>query len=81
MAVLYDGFLQLAAYEGLITAQNLADALNTDQTTLTAESFKRKSPAQRQELLYWLARTLNIQPVSQIQELLNYSDWKSADPD
>ncbi len=81
MAVLYDGFLQLAAYEGLITAQNLADAFNTDQTTLTAESFKRKSPAQRQELLYWLARTLNIQPVSQTRELLNYSDWKSADPD
>jgi len=81
MEVLYDGFLQLAANEGLITAQNLTDAFNADQTTLTAGSFKRNSPAQRQEMLYWLARTLNIQPASPNQELLNYSDWRSADPD
>ncbi len=81
MEVLYDGFLQLAASEGLITAQNLSDAFNADQKTLTADSFKRNSPAQRQEMLYWLAKTLNIQPASQNQELLNYSDWRSADPD
>lgn len=81
MAVLYDGFLQLAANDGLITAQNLADALKTDQSSLTTGSFKRKSPAERQEILYWLAKTLNIQPASPNQELLNYSDWRSADPD
>lgn len=81
MEVLYDGFLQLAANEGLITAQNLSDAFNYDQTSLTAESFKRKGPAQRQEMLYWLAKTLGIQPASPNRELLNYSDWRSIDPD
>jgi hypothetical protein len=81
LAVLYDGFLQLAANDGLITAQNLADAFNTDQTTLTADSFHRNASAQRQEMAYWLARTLAINPVGQQQELLNYSDWRSVDPD
>lgn len=81
LSVLYDGFLQLAANEGLITAQNLADALNADQTALTAESFRRAAPAQRQEMAYWLAKTLNIQPAGQQQETLNYTDWRSTDPD
>jgi hypothetical protein len=81
LSVLYDGFLQLAANEGLITAQNLADAVNADQTALTAESFRRTAPAQRQEIAYWLAKTLNIQPVGQQQETLNYTDWRSTDPD
>lgn len=81
LSVLYDGFLQLAANEGLITAQNLTDALNTDQTTLTTESFRRTAPAQRQEMAFWLAKTLNIQPVGQQQETLNYTDWRSTDPE
>lgn len=79
--VLYDGFLQLAMNDGLISARDLADALNTDQATLTDENFMRKSSAQRQEIAYWLARVLNIQPVSQQQELLNYTDWRNIDPD
>ena len=81
LEVLYDGFLQLAANEGLISIRNLADALNADQTTLEAGSFNRKSPAQRQEMIYWLARTLNIQPEGIQQEVLNYTDWRSTDPD
>lgn len=79
--VLYDGFLQLAANEGLITAQNYADAMNTDQTSLDAGSFQRKGSAQRQEMAVWLARALGIQPAGQQQELLNYADWRSTDPD
>ena len=81
LAVWYDGVLQLAANEGLISARDLADAFNADQTTLTTDSFKRKGSAQRQEIAFWLARTLNIQPVGQQQELLNYTDWRSTDPD
>ncbi len=81
LAVLYDGFLQLAANEGLISARDLADSLNADQTTLTTDSFKRSEPARRQEMAYWLARVMDIQPVAQQQELLNYSDWRSTDPD
>ncbi len=79
--VLYDGFLQLAANEGLISARNFADALNTDQTSLSDGSFRRKSSAQRQEMIYWLAQTLSIQPEATQQEVLNYSDWRNIDPD
>lgn len=81
LEVLYDGFLQLAANEGLISARNLADALNADQASLAEGSFNRKSAAQRQEMIYWLARTLNIQPEATQQEVLNYSDWRSTDPE
>ena len=81
LEVLYDGFLQLAANEGLISARNLSDALNADQTTLPEDSFNRKSAAQRQEMIYWLARTLGIQPEATQQEVLNYSDWRRTDPD
>lgn len=81
LEVMYDGFLQLAANEGIITARNLTDAFNTDQSALTADSFRRKSPAQRQEMAYWLAKTLNIAPIPQQRELMNYSDWRSVDPD
>lgn len=81
LAVLYDGFIQLAANEGLITAQNYADAMNADQSSLDAGSFQRKGAAQRQEMAVWLAKALGIQPAVQQQELLNYADWRSTDPD
>lgn len=81
LEVLYDGFLQLAANEGLISARNLADALSADQTALSEGSFSRKSPAQRQEMIFWLARALGIQPEPTQQVVLNYSDWRSTDPD
>ncbi|MGE5613481.1 MAG: S-layer homology domain-containing protein [Bacillota bacterium] len=78
--VLFDGFLSLAANDGLITARDLADAYNPDQEGLTEENFRRKSAAQRQEFAYWLALALNLQPAGQQQELLNYTDWRSIDP-
>jgi len=79
--VWYDGYLQLAANEGLISAQDLADAFSVDQGSLSEDRFRRKSSAQRQEFAYWLARTLNIEPASRHHELPNYSDWKSIDPE
>lgn len=81
LAVWYDGYLQMAAYDGLISVQNLADALNADQESLAEDSFRRKSAAQRQEIAYWLAMALEIQPASQQQELLNYVDWRNVDPE
>lgn len=81
LAVMYDGFMQLAANEGLITAADLADAFSSDQGQLTNDSFRRKSPAQRQEMAYWLARVLNMEPVREHIELLNYTDWRTIDPD
>lgn len=81
LEVLYDGFLQLAANEGLITANDLTDAFSADQSSLTNDSFRRKSPAQRQEMIFWLSKTLNISPATQQQEVFNYRDWRSVDPD
>ncbi|MCR4435318.1 MAG: S-layer homology domain-containing protein [Clostridiales bacterium] len=76
-----DGYLQLAANEGLITSQDLADAFAVDQTTLTAASFHRGAPAQRQELAYWLAKAMKLQPVYSQQKIFNsYSDWQNTDP-
>lgn len=81
LEVLHDGFLQLAANEGLITAADLNDAFAADQSSLTNDSFRRKNPAQRQEMIFWLSKTLNISPASQQQEVYNYSDWRSVDPE
>ena len=81
LEVWYDGFLQLAANEGLISARDLANALNADQGSLGEDSFRRKSSAQRQEIAYWLARSLKMEPAAQQQELMNYSDWRSVDPE
>lgn len=80
-AVLYDGYLQMACDDGLISEQDLEDALTADQSTLTADSFKRKGYTQRQEIAYWLAKALDIEPASQQSELLNYTDWRSTDPE
>lgn len=81
LEVWYDGFLQLAANEGLISLNDLADALVTDQSSLAEDSFRRNSPAQRQELIYWLSLTLKIEPATQLQEVVNYTDWRSIDPE
>lgn len=78
-AVLYDGSLQLAANEGLITQQELADAMQEDQAGLEASAFKRSAPVQRQEFAAWLAKALMLPPVYEEQELFNsYSDWTGA---
>ncbi len=77
-----DGYLQLAANEGLITPQDLNDAFNANQGSLTpGTSFLRSAPAQRQDMAVWLAKTLGLQPVyGQDSIFNNYNDWKSADP-
>ncbi len=81
LEVWYDGFLQLAANEGLISFNDLTDAFNTDQTSLTEGSFRRHSQAQRQEMIYWMALALNISPAQQLKEVVNYTDWRSVDPE
>lgn len=81
LEIWYDGFLQLAANEGMISNRDLLDAFSTDQASLSDQNFRRKSAAQRQEMAYWLARALNIQTAGQLSEIYNYSDWRSADSD
>lgn len=76
-----DGYLQLAANEGLISQQDLTDAFNSDQTSLGANSFHRDAPAQRQDMAYWLAKTLKLPSVYDQQKIFNsYNDWQNADP-
>jgi hypothetical protein len=77
-----DGYLQLAANEGLITTQELNDAFNKDQTTLIpGKSFIRTEPAKRQDMAVWIARALKLQPVYGQNNIFNsYNDWKDADP-
>jgi predicted ribosome-associated RNA-binding protein Tma20 len=81
-AVLFDGSLQLAANDGLISEQDLTDAMQPNQSALGAASFKRSAPVQRQEFATWLAKALMLPPASEQQELLNnFSDWKSCRPE
>ena len=80
--VLYDGSLQLAANEGLITAQQYADAMNEDQTSLEAGAFYRGANVQRQQFATWLAKTLLLSPAYEQQEIYNnFTDWRSALPE
>ncbi|AEV67337.1 S-layer homology domain-containing protein [Acetivibrio clariflavus] len=76
-----DGYLQLAANDGLISAKDLEDALTADQSTLTEGSFYRSSAAQRQDVAFWIATVLGLPPVYSQQKIFNsYSDWSQADP-
>ncbi|HEX2926369.1 MAG TPA: S-layer homology domain-containing protein [Ruminiclostridium sp.] len=78
-AVLYDGSLQLAAKDGLISQNDLADAL---QTGKGAAAFKRSAAVSRQEFAVWLAKALMLAPIYDQQELLNnFTDWKSVKAD
>lgn len=76
-----DGYLQLAATDGLISDQDLADAMALDRSAFTSTSFVRDSAAKRQEVAYWMAKALGLTPVYGQQMIFNnYSDWSQADP-
>lgn len=81
-AVLFDGSLQLASNDGLISEQDLTDAMQPNQRTLGTGSFRRSAPVQRQEFATWLAKALMLPPNAEQQKLLNsFSDWKSCKPE
>lgn len=76
-----DGYIQLAFQDGLISAQDYADATSLDQTALTNQNFRRETAAQRQEFAFYLAKTLNLTPeYSQEKIFNNFNDWQQADP-
>ncbi|MFZ5989958.1 MAG: S-layer homology domain-containing protein [Bacillota bacterium] len=76
-----DGYLQLAANEGLISQQDLEDAFSPDQSELEEDSFHKGAPAQRQEVADWMAKALGLAPVYGQQKIFNsFTDWASADP-
>jgi len=77
-----DGYLQLAADEELITAQDLTDAFNTNQASLVpGTSFYRASPAKREEMAAWLAKALKLEPQYGQNKIFNsFNDWSFTDP-
>ncbi len=76
-----DGYLALAADDGLISEEDLDDAMNPNQANLGPGAFRRTAPAQRQELAYWFAKTLELEPEYSQERIFNsYMDWQDADP-
>ncbi|NLY43063.1 MAG: S-layer homology domain-containing protein [Clostridiaceae bacterium] len=77
-----DGYLKLAADDGLITPEQLENALAEDQRSLNPQTdFIKNAPAQRQEVAEWIAKILQLTPVYDQQALFNsFRDWRDADP-
>ncbi len=77
-----DGYLQLAANDGLITRSDLMVAFQRFQPKSgTKFRFVRADPAERQEVAYWIARAIKLEPVYEQQNLFNsYNDWNESDP-
>ncbi|WP_265446522.1 S-layer homology domain-containing protein [Acetivibrio straminisolvens] len=76
-----DGYLRLAANEGLISREDLEDAFSAEQSELGTGAFLRRAPAQRQEVAYWISKVLGIEPVYGQQKIFNsFRDWSGADP-
>ncbi len=79
-AVWSDGYMQLAANDRLITYGQLEDALQEDQNSLGEDDFRKLQPVTRQEFAYWIARTLQMEPVYGQEAIFNsYNDWHIAD--
>ncbi len=77
-----DGYLQLAANDGLISQEQLDDALAFEQESLNPqENFIKTNPAERQEIAEWIAKAMNLTPIYNQQTIFNsFKDWKQADP-
>ncbi|MDQ2084969.1 S-layer homology domain-containing protein [Herbivorax sp. ANBcel31] len=76
-----DGYLRLAAEDGLIDWQDYEDAINLQEDEVLEEGFLRNGAATRQEVAQWMVMALQIEPVYEQQEIFNsFSDWTVADP-
>ncbi len=77
-----DGYLQLAADDGLITQADLQTALQKFQPKSGSKNrFVRADPAQRQEVANWTAKAMKLEPVYGQQVLFNsFNDWSRSDP-
>lgn len=77
------GYLQVASQLGLITADDLGDALTEDQTFLDEEeNFIRANPATREQVARWIVDAINVQnpgsinPIYNEQAIFGYDDWE-----
>lgn len=76
-----DGYLQLAFNDGLITEEDYEDAFTADQSGLGASDFRRNSPVTREDIAYYVASVMGLNPVNAQTHLFNsYQDWQQANP-
>jgi hypothetical protein len=82
VAMWADGYLQLAANDGLITQSDFQTAMQKFQPKPgTKNKFVRADLAQRQEVAYWAAKAIKLSPVYGQQVIFNsYNDWSKSDP-
>lgn len=72
------GYLKIAADEGMISASEFKTARDTNGQG----GFDGQSAAQRQEMAYWIAKALKLNPQYNEQAILNnFNDWRQCDPD
>jgi len=77
-----DGYLQLAYNDGLIKQADFQTAMQRFQPKPgTNKRFVRADPAQRQEVAYWVAKALKLDPVYGQQNIFNsFKDWSKSEP-
>lgn len=76
-----DGYMQLALYDGLITQQDYNNAISSGRTSTAQDTFNKNAAVTREEMAFWLAKALKIEPVYGQQEIFNsYKDWKASQP-
>lgn len=81
------GYLTVAKKMGLLTNQQLQEALSADQTALDQQTaFFRQSPATREEVAQWVVQAVGavdeklLSPVYRQQAVFDYSDWQTIKP-
>ncbi|MGE5328857.1 MAG: S-layer homology domain-containing protein [Deltaproteobacteria bacterium] len=77
-----DGYLQLALNDGLIKQGDFQTAIQRFQPKPgTKNKFVRTDPAQRQEVAYWVAKAMKLDPVYGQQNIFNsFKDWSKSEP-
>ncbi|MCT4612596.1 MAG: S-layer homology domain-containing protein [Clostridia bacterium] len=77
------GYIVLAEEQGIITGENLGDALRLDQENLDANAFARKNIVDRETVAVWLVKLLGdkLEPVSGYHQIFEFDDWKNIDED
>lgn len=76
-----DGYIQLAFNDGVITAAEYRDAINTNQLSLGPDAFFRNASATREDVAWYMGKILGLDPQNAQTRIFNsYSDWNQADP-
>jgi len=76
-----DGYFLLALNDGLITQEQYDDAMQEGELEPELPAFNRYSPVTREDMAFYLAKVLGINPVnSQTHTFNDYRDWKEANP-